>query len=99
PEEVPRAARALNAMQARIHDHLQERARMLAAISHYLQTPITRMKLRAEMADQPALPDKRLHDRANLTRLGRVGLASARTPQPLEEARKRVIPGSFPVAI
>lgn len=27
PEEVRRAARAFNAMQARIHDHLQERAR------------------------------------------------------------------------
>ena len=51
PEEVRRAARAFNAMQARIHDHLQERARILAAISHDLQTPITRMKLRVEMAD------------------------------------------------
>jgi hypothetical protein len=29
PEEVRRAARAFNAMQARIHDHLQERARIL----------------------------------------------------------------------
>ncbi len=53
-------ARAFNAMQARIHDHLQERARILAAISHDLQTPITRMKLRVEMADQPELRDKLL---------------------------------------
>ncbi|MDM7050759.1 HAMP domain-containing protein, partial [Klebsiella michiganensis] len=62
PEEVRRAARAFNAMQARIHDHLQERARILAAISHDLQTPITRMKLRVEMADQPELRDKLLQD-------------------------------------
>ncbi|MEK5750249.1 histidine kinase dimerization/phospho-acceptor domain-containing protein, partial [Acinetobacter nosocomialis] len=81
---VRRAARAFNAMQARIHDHLQERARILAAISHDLQTPITRMKLRVEMADQPELRDKLLQDLDNMTRLVREGIAFARTSQPLE---------------
>lgn len=90
PEEVRRAARAFNAMQARIHDHLQERARILAAISHDLQTPITRMKLRVEMADQPELRDKLLQDLDNMTRLVREGIAFARTSQPLEEARQRL---------
>ncbi len=61
PEEVRRAARAFNAMQARIHDHLQERARSRRHL-HDLQTPITRMKLRVEMADQPELRDKLLQD-------------------------------------
>ncbi|CTQ10655.1 Sensor histidine kinase (fragment) [Klebsiella variicola] len=90
PEEVRRAARAFNAMQARIHDHLQERARILAAISHDLQTPITRMKLRVEMADQPELRDKLLQDLDNMTRLVREGIAFARTSQPLAEARQRL---------
>lgn len=90
PEEVRRAARAFNAMQARIHDHLQERARILAAISHDLQTPITRMKLRVEMADQPELRDKLLQDLDNMTRLVREGIAFARTSQSLEEARQRL---------
>ncbi len=90
PEEVRRAARAFNAMQTRIHDHLQERARILAAISHDLQTPITRMKLRVEMADQPELRDKLLQDLDNMTRPVREGIAFARTSQPLEEARQRL---------
>jgi signal transduction histidine kinase len=45
-------------MQARIQSYLRERAQILASISHDLQTPITRMKLRVEMAEQPELRDK-----------------------------------------
>ena len=86
PEEVRRAARAFNAMQARIHDHLQERARILAAISHDLQTPITRMKLRVEMADQPELRDKLLQDLDNMTRLVREASPS---PAPRSRWRRR----------
>jgi len=40
PEEVARAAVAFNAMQRRIKDHVAERMRILAAISHDLQTPL-----------------------------------------------------------
>lgn len=90
PVEVRHAARAFNAMQTRIHDHLQERARILAAISHDLQTPITRMKLRVEMAEQPELRDKLLEDLDNMTRLVREGIAFARSAQPLEESRQRL---------
>ncbi len=81
-----RAARAFNAMQARIHDHLQERARILAAISHDLQTPITRMKLRVEMADQPELRDKLLQDLDNMTRLVR---RASPSPAPRSRWRRR----------
>jgi signal transduction histidine kinase len=58
PNEVARAAGAFNAMQRRIADHLAERARILAAISHDLQTPITRMRLRADLLDDEALRRK-----------------------------------------
>lgn len=87
---MQRAARAFNAMQKRIHDHLQERARIPAAISHDLQTPITRMKLRVEMADQPALRDKLLQDLDSMTRLVREGIALARAAEPLAEAPQRM---------
>lgn len=52
PREVRYAAVAFNALQARIAAHLKERMQLLAAISHDLQTPITRMKLRVEVMDE-----------------------------------------------
>ncbi|NDJ58734.1 HAMP domain-containing protein [Enterobacteriaceae bacterium 4M9] len=85
PREVRQAARAFNAMQARLQHHLKERERILAAISHDLQTPITRMKLRVEMAGQPELRDKLLQDLSEMTHLVREGIAYARASEKLEE--------------
>ncbi|MGY5367843.1 ATP-binding protein [Enterobacter oligotrophicus] len=85
PVEVRRAAHAFNAMQSRIQSYLRERARILASISHDLQTPITRMKLRVEMAEQPELRDKLLNDLDNMSRLVREGIAYARSAESLEE--------------
>lgn len=51
PSEVAHAARAFNAMQRRIAGYMAERVEILAAISHDLQTPITRMRLRTEMME------------------------------------------------
>ncbi|MDE1996710.1 MAG: HAMP domain-containing protein, partial [Rhizobiaceae bacterium] len=44
PREVAHAATAFNSMRDRIAQYLEERVQILAAISHDLQTPITRMK-------------------------------------------------------
>ena len=55
PTEVRRAARAFNAMQAKLAGLLRERTDMLAAMSHDLKTPITRLRLRAELLDDPEL--------------------------------------------
>jgi signal transduction histidine kinase len=60
--EVRRAARAFNNMQARIIRSLQDRSRIMAAISHDLKTPITRLRLRSEMLEDEALRDKYLSD-------------------------------------
>ena len=51
PAEVARAARAFNIMQARLVRTIEDRTRILAAMSHDLKTPITRMRLRAELLD------------------------------------------------
>jgi signal transduction histidine kinase len=51
PTEVAHAARAFNAMQRRIAGYMAERVEILAAISHDLQTPITRMRLRTELME------------------------------------------------
>ncbi len=49
PSEIRRVIGAFNRMQQRVRDHLQERTRLLGAISHDLKTPITRLRLRTEM--------------------------------------------------
>ena len=51
PEEIRSVAKALNRMRERITTLIDDRTRMLAAISHDLRTPITRMRLRAEFIE------------------------------------------------
>lgn len=46
--ECREASRVFNQMQARICQQLQERDRFVAAVSHDLRTPLTRLRLRAE---------------------------------------------------
>ena len=53
PEEVRHVAQAFNGMQARIHQLMQNRTQALAAVSHDLRTPITRLRLRAGFLDDP----------------------------------------------
>jgi signal transduction histidine kinase len=51
PEEIRFVAKALNRMRERITTLIDDRTKMLAAISHDLRTPITRMRLRAEFIE------------------------------------------------
>jgi signal transduction histidine kinase len=51
PREVMDAANAFNRMQGRIRRFIEDRTQMIAAISHDLRTPITRLKLRAEFIE------------------------------------------------
>lgn len=51
PLIVREAANAMNKMQKRIQDLIDSRTQMLAAISHDLRTPITRLKLRADLIE------------------------------------------------
>lgn len=55
PSEVRQASRVFNQMQARIKQQMEERTRFLAAVSHDLRTPLTRLKLRAEKIADPGL--------------------------------------------
>ncbi|SCA56947.1 Signal transduction histidine kinase [Candidatus Terasakiella magnetica] len=62
PREVREAAHAFNEMQTRLRRFVQDRTHMLAAISHDLRTPITRMRLRAEFVDDDQQREKMLAD-------------------------------------
>ena len=51
--ETRRASRAFNDMQARLRGLIDNRTRLLAAISHDLRTPLTLLRLRAENVEDP----------------------------------------------
>jgi signal transduction histidine kinase len=79
PTEVAHAARAFNAMQRRIAGYMAERVEILAAISHDLQTPITRMRLRTDLMDNEADQVKFRQDLDAMHTLVREGVTYART--------------------
>nr|WP_305037951.1 ATP-binding protein [Neorhizobium galegae] len=95
PSEVAHAARAFNAMRDRIAHYLEERVQILAAISHDLQTPITRMRLRADMADDSPERDKLVHDLGEIERLVQDGIAYARSAHGSGEKISRIDLASF----
>lgn len=90
PQEVARAARAFNAMQARIAGYMTERTQILAAISHDLQTPITRMRMRADMLEDGVQRDKMNRDLLEMEALVKDGVAYARTLHGTLEAPCRI---------
>jgi len=90
PLEVVRAARAFNTMQRRIDSHLKERLQILAAISHDLQTPITRMRLRADLLDEAELRERLHGDLDAMQKLVADGIAYARDGQGVTESPRRI---------
>jgi signal transduction histidine kinase len=79
PLEIRQAATAFNLMQARIRRQIQHRTHMLAAITHDLQTPLTRLRLRMEKVDDAELRDKLVNDLAQMQQMVREGLDLARS--------------------
>ncbi|WP_120010172.1 sensor histidine kinase [Teichococcus vastitatis] len=62
PVEVRETIVAFNAMQGQIRRFVEDRTTMLAAISHDLRTPLTRMRLRAEFIGDPVQQQKLFRD-------------------------------------
>jgi signal transduction histidine kinase len=69
PAEVQRAARAFNSMQERLSRYVRTRTAILAAMSHDLKTPITRLRLRAELLEQADLREKFVRDLGEMDRM------------------------------
>ena len=62
PAEIRSVASALNRMRERITALIDDRTKMLAAISHDLRTPITRMRLRSEFIEDQGHRSRMLRD-------------------------------------
>ncbi|MBN3865668.1 HAMP domain-containing histidine kinase [Pseudomonas frederiksbergensis] len=62
PREARQAAHTFNLMQKRILEQVQQRSRMLGAVSHDLRTPLSRLKLRLEQIDDEKLQGQMRQD-------------------------------------
>ncbi len=60
--ELITATRAFNRMQLRLRRYIQDREHLFSAISHDLKTPITRLRLRVELIDDPTKEAKFTQD-------------------------------------
>jgi signal transduction histidine kinase len=69
PREIIQVTDALNEMRTRIGGLLDDRTRMLAAISHDLRTPLTRLRLRSERMNQDALRTAMQNDLTVVSRM------------------------------
>ena len=88
PSEVRYAASAFNTMQEQLRRYLQERTQMLAAISHDLQTPLTRMRLRIEKVSDLTLRSKLAGDLSAMQDTIRDGLDLAHSMHSLEPTQR-----------
>ncbi|WP_371867748.1 ATP-binding protein [Duganella guangzhouensis] len=77
--EIRQASAAFNAMQARIRQHITQRTQMLAAITHDLQTPLTRLRLRLEKVNDDDLKQRLIDDLSAMQQMVKEGLDLARS--------------------
>lgn len=87
PKEVRGTIIAFNAMQERLMRFVQDRTRMLAAVSHDLRTPITTLRLRAEFIDDDEMRGKVLETLEEMQAMTEAVLAFAREDATSEETR------------
>lgn len=86
PKEIKQAAKAFNAMQALIRNQIQHRTHILAAITHDLQTPLTRLRLRLEKVTDHDLQTKLLADLSVMQNMVKEGLDFAKS---IDSAEKK----------
>ena len=86
--EMRQASRAFNTMQARLRSLIDNRTRMLAAISHDLRTPLTLLRLRAENVEDAPERDKMLGTIADMNSMIAATLEFARDDA-IAEPRRR----------
>jgi signal transduction histidine kinase len=87
PREVRRLTSAFNLMQERLARFIADRTRMLAAIGHDLRTPITSLKIRAELLDDEEARDRMMATLDDMQSMTEATLAFAREDADAEPPR------------
>ncbi|MBT3549778.1 MAG: HAMP domain-containing protein [Rhodospirillaceae bacterium] len=87
PSDIQGTTRAFNAMTERLERFVSDRARMLAAITHDLRTPITSLRLRAEMVDDEEARTRMLETLEEMQELTEAALDYAREDAVREDTR------------
>jgi signal transduction histidine kinase len=87
PEELRSTTAAFNAMQERLTRFVRDRTTMLAAISHDLRTPLTSLRLHAELVEEEETRTKLLAILEEMQRMTEATLAFAREESAREETR------------
>jgi signal transduction histidine kinase len=87
PDDIRQTAEAFNRMQERLQRFVDDRTRMLAAISHDLRTPLTSLRLRAEFVQDVDLQDKMLKTIEEIQAMTEAALAYAREDAAVEATR------------
>lgn len=91
-QEVRHAALAFNTMQARLIRYIQERTQLLAAISHDLKTPLTRMRLRIERLKDETIQSELLQNLSEMEQMTCAALDYIRGMEGMEPVQKSDIP-------
>lgn len=81
PSEVRAALETFNLAQSRVRDGLRERTQILASVTHDLQTPLTRLRLRLEQVGDEVLRGRLVADLAVTQQMVRDGLDLARSSE------------------
>ena len=88
PLDVRQTTAAFNRMHDRLQRFIQDRTRMLAAMSHDLRTPITTLRLRAEFIEDEETKTKILETLEEMQRMTEATLAFVREEARAEATRR-----------
>ncbi len=85
PVEVVQAARTFNLMQQRIREQVEQRGRILTAVSHDLRTPLARLRLRVEQVEDLELRQRLSQDLWEMTGMLETTLSYVREQKAREQ--------------
>jgi signal transduction histidine kinase len=87
--EFRAAAKAINTMQAKLREYVEDREHLAAALAHDLRTPLTRMRLRLEKMQRSPLRSSLVQDLGEIESIAR-SVVDLTTLEVTDEATERV---------